>query len=377
MIRYLLSIFCILVCTWSCTHKKAVKDDNTLQPDSVFIPEYAKGFSIEYHKGFKVVNINDPWGDPNKVETYYLAKSKERLPDITIVANSFIKTPVKKWVPFSSTMISHADRLNVLNTVTGVAEPEYISDPYIKRRVSTGQIRNVGMAMSPDIEVIYYLAPDFIMVSPFKDNHYATMRQGNIPIVTNGDYMEHSPLGRAEWLILVGAFFNKEQKAQLMFKGIEARYNELKEAMCNMEKQKSVFTGYLFQGIWDTPAGESYMARFFNDAGANYIYAHTKGTGSLALDFETLYDKAATSDYWILIVNYPGEFSYQALAEMDHRYKDFAAFKNRKVICTNASHSLYFEKGLLEPEVVLNDLIATLYPELFPDYEPVYFNRMQ
>ena len=378
MIKTLLPFGILLLMLVSCHHKKENKQKIAIQEaESSYIPKYAKGFAINYFKGYKELILNNPWDEKGEVERFYLVQDSTALAFLPGTKGHILKTPVSKWIPLSSTMVNYVDLLNKKSTICGVAESQYISDEYIRQMVKSGEIRDVGMAFSPDIEVIVDLEPDFVMVSPFKDNNFSALKSAGIPIITNADYLEHTPLGRAEWMVFVAALFDKEEQAKELFATIEQNYSAAKGKAAAAKVHPSVFSGHLFQGIWHTPAGESYMANFFKDAGVNYIYQATEGTGSLSLDFETIFDKAHQTDYWLFIVNYPGDFSYDAFRRMDGRYADFKAFQQQNVIMTNASHSLFYEKGVLQPDVVLNDMIHAFHPELDADYQSVYFYNLK
>lgn len=346
------------------------------QADSTYYPKYAKGFHINYFKGYRQIVLCDPWGDTTKNETIALFKDKS-LKEALQQSNEYvINYPADKWIALSSTMVNYADKLNMKQTICGVAEPQYISDEYIQKSIENGSVRNVGLAVAPDVETMVDIEPDFMMVSPFKDNHFTAVTSAGIPVLTNADYLEHTPLGRAEWLIFVGELLGEGAKAKHLFSEIETAYLEIKQKAKKVAVEPSVFTGHIYQGIWYTPAGESYMANFFNDAGCNYIYKDTKGTGSLSLDYETIIEKAEDTECWVLILNYPNELSYTEIAKIDERYTDFTAFKNRNIVVTNSSYSQYFEKGLMQPHIVLSDLVYALHPEVLIGYQPTYFHQL-
>ncbi|TRX70308.1 ABC transporter substrate-binding protein [Carboxylicivirga sp. M1479] len=374
ILLFLLGTTVLLAC--QSKSSKGAADGNHIQADSTYIPKYAKGFSINYFEGYKQIVLNDPWGDSTKTETFAL------LTDETLINNAkehndhvITHTP-NKWIALSSTMVNYANVLDMKHTIKGVAEPQYIADDFIQEGIKNESIKNVGMAVAPDVEVMVDLEPDFMMVSPFKDNHFAAVTSAGIPVITNADYLEQTPLGRAEWLVFVGELLGEGKKAKRIFNAIAKEYAEVQNLAAQITTKPSVFTGHIYQGIWYTPAGESYMANYFNDAGCNYIYKDSRGTGSLSLDYETIIDKAEHTEYWVLIINYPTEVTYSELEKIDNRYTDFDAFKKRKVVVTNASHSLYFEKGLLQPHLVLADLVHAFHPQLLKDYKPKYFHQL-
>lgn len=374
-----LSLLILLVLLVACHGKKSSNHTqiSNIEADSTYIPKYAKGFVINYFNDYRQIVLSDPWGDTTKNETIALVDNQELAQKLKASHDYVVRYPVKKWIALSSTMVNYADKLDMKHTIVGVAEPQYISDDFIQDAIQSGSIRNVGVAVAPDVEVMVDLEPDFMMVSPFKDNHFNAVTGAGIPVVTNSDYLEHTPLGRAEWLVFVGELLGKGNVAKQLFNNIEEEYLTVKKKANQAKNRPGVFTGHIYQGIWYTPAGESYMANYFNDAGCNYIYKDSKGTGSLSLDYETIIDKAELTEYWVLIMNYPRKISYDEIRNVDKRYVDFSAYKNQNIVVTNASNSLYFEKGLLQPHIVLSDLVYAFHPELLEGYQPKYFTHLR
>jgi len=378
MIKILTSLLIAITVLVSCqVNNSGHKQEEYIKPDSTYVPLHAKGFVINYYPEYSQIVLKDPWGDSTKYQTFALLKNKAVFEKASKQNDYVLNYPTAKWIALSSTMVDYADKLNMKHTISGVAEPQYIADAYIQEQIDKGTIRNIGLAVAPDVEVLIDLEPDFMMVSPFKDNHFAAIESAGIPVVTNSDYLEHTPLGRAEWLVFVGELLGEGEKAKQQFKAIEQEYLLVKEKALKAVSKPTVFTGHIYQGIWYTPAGESYMANFFNDAGCDYIYKDTKGTGSLSLDYEVIIDKAENTDYWLLIINYPTDITYSEIEKIDTRYVDFGAYKHRNIIITNASNSLYFEKGLLQPHIVLSDLVYAVHPGLMGDYKPTYFTHLK
>ncbi|WP_439183506.1 ABC transporter substrate-binding protein [Carboxylicivirga taeanensis] len=375
MIRLITSFVFASVLLMACQNRPSNRSNQSsnVQPDSTYTPRHAKGFTINYFDGYSQIVMNDPWGDSSKSETLVLVSDTTKLEAVKKANDLVLVQPVNKWIALSSTMVNYANSLEMKQTIKGVAEPQYIADAYIQQGIAEGTIKDVGLAVAPDVEVMVNMEPDFMMVSPFKDNHFNAVKAAGVPVITNADYLEHTPLGRAEWLVFVGELLGKGNKAKRLFADIETAYLDVKEKVAQLNEKPSIFTGHIYQGIWHTPAGESYMANFFKDAGCNYIYRETKGTGSLSLDYETIIEKAEDTDYWVLIINHPTDVTYTEIARIDNRYTDFSAYKNKKIIVTNSSQSQYFEKGLLQPHIVLKDLVHAVHPAFSPKYQPAYF----
>ena len=343
------------------------------QPDSVYLPQYSKGFCISYFGEDKIVEVYNPWDSASQSDYYLINNSgRDAIENIRT-----IKAPVGNWSAFSSTQVIMAEKLGVLATLKSVAEPEYISNEYIKKGISGGTVTNVGMAIEPNIELLLLSQPQFIFVSPFKDEQYNRLHNAGLITVTDAGYLEASPLGRTEWIVFFGAFFNLENKAISLFREIESSYNEVKDFISEENAPPSIVTGYLYQDVWFLPAGESYIATLFRDSGASYPYADTKGTGSLSYDFEKIFHDTHLCDFWLITVNHSGKFGYNDFKAMDMRYADFKAFKQQRILYSNTNTSGYYERGWIEPQTLLKDLAKAFYPQLFPDHKPVFFTILQ
>ncbi len=358
----------------SCRQNKSGKPTTSelVKPDSIYNPVYANRFSIRYFKKYKEIEVLHPWDSTAVPLSIILSSDSVYLKDHPHA----IKLPIKRWVSVASTQICYANELNVLSTLVGMAEPEYVSNQYVQGGIKNGSIRNIGTAYTPDMEVVLSLNPDMMMVSPFKDDYYGPLREAGIKVVTNSSYLENTPLGRVEWLVYFSAFFNKEKEALEKVDQIAAQYEQVKLEAAKASDRPSVFSGKIFQGIWYAPAAQSYKANFFKDAGVEYIFKDRDGVGSLTYDFETVYEAAGNCDYWSVLVNYPGEYSYTALSKEDVRYKDFSAFKNKQIIFSNTSTSKYYEEGLLRPDLILSDMVKLFHSELLQGYEPVFYKKM-
>ncbi|WP_075591224.1 ABC transporter substrate-binding protein [Labilibacter marinus] len=367
---FILALVALVACKQRKTEADKGMQKNT--PIATYKPSYANRFKVEYFKDHKRVEVVHPWDSTQAPIVSILSEDSlflQENPDA-------IKIPVERWVSVTSTQISYANELEVLQQVVGMAEPQYVSNPIVQKGIREGTIRNIGSAFAPDAELLMALHPDMMMISPFKEDFYGPVRSAGIKIATNCSYLENTPLGRVEWLVYVATFFNKEEQAKSIVEEIAKRYHDVKEIALKADSKPTVFTGKTYQGVWYTAAAESYNANFLKDANVNYIFKDRHGTGSLSYDFETVYESAANSEFWSLIVNSPETYGYSLLSQEDERYADFRAFKEKNVIYSNSNKSMIYEKGLMEPDVILQDLVQLLHPELGLDKELVYYQKL-
>lgn len=338
-------------------------------------PKYAEGFSVKYFGNYKIVEVKNSW-DTTKISARYILVNRGTEKPVGI-DGYLIETPIKNMACVFTTHIGYAHKLGVLEAIKGISEPQYINTVEMKKRVAEGKVEALGPSTNVDLEKLISINPDVLFVSPFKENRYGKIQELGIPLAISASYMENTPLARSEWVKFMAYFFNKEDVAEKIFNDIENDYNSLVSKTVGLKKKPTVFSNKRFGQVWFIPGGNSYMAQFFNDAGANYLWKETKETGSLALDFETVFEKAYKADFWSITANNGGNYGYNELLGEYDAYKEFEAFKNRKVILCNTHVKPYYETGLLEPNVILADFIKIFHPEIVPNHKPVYFDLMK
>jgi ABC-type Fe3+-hydroxamate transport system substrate-binding protein len=244
-------------------------------------------------------------------------------------------------------------------------------------RLKDGRVKKIGMEGNFDTEIIIASQPDIIFVSPNRRGGYEVMKELNIPLVPYWAFKETSPLGLSEWIKVAGMFIGKEEEACQLFAQMEQRYNLLKAKVSNVKQRPSVFSGEMRRDTWYVPGGQSFYARLFADAGADYFMKDNPETGGVLMDFETVYAKGYNAGYWRVMNGYKGEFSYEALKASNPQYADFRAFKEKKVIYCNLEWIPLYENLPLSPDVLLSDMIKAFHPELLPDYHPVFYSLLE
>jgi iron complex transport system substrate-binding protein len=190
----------------------------------------------------------------------------------------------------------------------------------------------------------------------------------------NMEYLETSPLGRAEWVKLIGCLLDRYDEAEELFAGIEKEYLRLSELARSADYYPVVFSGSKYESKWFTPGNQSFVAQYIRDSGARYAFKHINGKGNVELDFESVLSTLAKADYWGLIVSSHEDFALSNLLKMEPRYALFNSFKEGQIFVCNTAKSDYFGDAVLEPEVVLADLIGVIHPGLLPNHVHTYFH---
>lgn len=358
---------------------KASVETETPASDIVEI-RFAKNFTLEYRDGYKLLTVHIA-SDPAAQEVSYLLvpKSVEVLPDAGQA--TIIRTPVESFVSMSSTYLPFLEQIGKLESVVAVDDPTYIYNKTIRLWAAEGIIETVGGTMGgdEDIEKLIELNPDIVMTSASSTalGSNPKLKETGIKVVENADYLEQSPLGRAEWGLFVAAFFDLEKVAADHFNKVVQEYEEVKALTQNLEKKVTVFNNTDYQGTWYMPGADSYPAQLLQDAGAEFVFADHPGS-TVPLSFEAVFEQAKEADFWIN-VGFTGDL--QSLLAMDSRYSEFKAFKDGNVYNFNARANEnggldYYESGVANPHLVLKDLVKIFYPDLLPEHELYYYQQL-
>lgn len=359
---YFFIILAFLLTAVSCGRNAAKTAQN--EPLDVYEPQYATGFRILYYDDYKILETGK--------YRYFLSKTAENGVRDDSVA---IRIPIANMVCMAQSHWSAAVILGEMASVTGICDAKYIYDTLFKERFSAGEIKNIAENQTINYEQVLALQPQLLMLS-FDNAQSRTMLQSvGVPVVVNGDFLENHPLGRAEWLIFVAAFYDKDEQAKAFFNRSVARYRELAALAERENVRPTVFDGAEANGVWYVSGGASYMARFYQDAGADYLWKNNADVASVPLDFEAVYYKGLTADFWRAYL--PNARNYDELKRENPRYADLKAWKKRKIFYCDNLHSNLFGMGVYEPEAILADMIKIFYPERLPEHKPKYYDFLK
>jgi len=348
-----------------------------------FPVRFAQHFTLEFGEGYKKLTVLQPWAGASEAMVYYLVPRGSGVPE-GVGDAQVIETPVRSLVAMSTTYYPFLEKLGKLDALVAVDDATYAYNPQVRARAADGSLVLVGGGAgggSVNVEKLLALSPDLIMTSasgsPELDAHPKLLEAG-LPVVINADYLEQSPLGRAEWGIFIAAFFDLEDQAAQDFDALAQRYEAAKALTATLDSKVSVFTNTDYQGTWYVPGGESYAALLLKDAGAGYIFADQAGFGAAPLAFEAVYDAARDADFWL---NVGFATDLDSLLAMDTRYAEFKAFAQGSVYNYNArvtemGGSDYFESGVANPDIILKDLIRIFYPDLLPEHALYYYQQL-
>lgn len=358
------------------------------------------------------VNVANPWKAGTLLHRYILIpKGKEGDEMVARLAlqrtsgmgctTDTVRTPVERSAVFIAPHCQLMYEMGCQQAIRGVCDLDYINIPDVKKRaalsrntaarkassgnVSAGNaaarnsIVDCGSSMAPDIERIIALKPEAILLSPFENSGgYGKLDKLNIPIIEAADYMESSPLGRAEWMKFYGMLFKKdgnapktalaascEPKADSLFVKIEKEYLKLKAEAAGYPKGLSILTERKTGNVWYVPGGQSTIGILLKDANARYIFEDDEHSGSLAMSPEQILAKGKQVDVWAFKYFGGAPLSQAQLLQEYDGYKALAAFNRGNIYQVDTSTVPYFELTSFHPELLLREFIILAHGERF------------
>lgn len=368
-----LFILCALI---ACQPKANKKTENK----AVIKPEFAKGFVYEKHEKYIKAIVKTPYKGATNPYEYIIVKGD------TVIKPSHenqivIHTPLKKIIATSTTQIPVLEALKSETLLKGYPNTKFISSKKTRTLIDNGSIVDIGHEEHMNIEMVLDIQPDILFAFAVNNinKNFTTLKKAGIPIVIDASWLEETPLGRAEWIKFFALFLNQEKEADLVFDEIVKNYQTALETIPNNIKKPNVLYGGIYNDIWYTPAGDSYVAQIMKDAGTNYYWQNTESTGSLALQFEEVFVEAKNADFWFSPGYAPNK---KALANTNKHYTSFKPFSTNNIYTyTNTIGEtgglVFFELGALRPDLILKDFIKICHPELLPNYETTFFKRLE
>ena len=356
-------IFCLVLISafTACKNNRYEREEE--QGDTLRM-KYSSLLQIVKHDLYTTVSIKDPWHTGHILHKYVLVDKRKETPP-HLPEGTIIQVPAERAVVFTAAHCQLMEWLNAQDQLAGVADLKYILVKYVQEGVKEGRITDCGDGMNPVIEKIIDMKPDLLCVSPFENSGgYGQLEEINIPLMECADYMENSALARAEWVKLYGLLLGKEHEADSLFAIVDSSYQVLKAKAKEASTTRSIITEKLTGSTWYVPGGKSTIGKIIADANGTYAWSKDTHSGSLAMTFETVLDKAGNADVWIFNHFGSGDLTYDRLASEHSGYKEMKAYKQHNTWFVDTQKVPYFEEVSFHPDYLLRDYIILLHPEL-------------
>jgi iron complex transport system substrate-binding protein len=329
----------LLTLVFACTDTP-IKDKSSSEGN---VCEYSKWLRISETKKDVLIEIQNP-DDASKIFRIRLPNANREIEN-----SSFeVEQPIKRMACLSSTHIGMLSELNLQNRVVAVSDMKYIFDPKIKElnpiELGEEQLISIERVLKSEAEVIVYSA----FSSSF--NKEKVLRKVGVTCIPNFDWRETHPLGRAEWILLFGYLTGHQKAAKIKFAEIKNNYMKIQAEIDEM-KSVSTLSGNMTGDYWYAPGGDSYHAQLLEDAGLNYVFTSSSGTGSLAYSFEKILGMSAGIDLWLN----PG---FKSKAEIIRAYPKsilLPFLEQSSLFCYTHTSNKFWELSACRPDLVLAD----------------------
>lgn len=339
----------------------------------------AQNFGVEQQGELTILRIGQAWPEAKEQFSYVLYPREQEAPKGFPNAIK-VPVPVERIICTGTTQIAMLDALGASDKIVGLTNGQYLYNERLRKRLEKGELVDLGNDQSFNYEKLLEANPDLIFsFSIGNTQQLKKIQELGLPAVLLSEFMEDTPLGRAEWMRFIAYFIGKEELAEAKFDSLHQEYQALKTKVKQLEAAPTVFTGVAQRGAWYVAGGQSFIAKFIEDAGGSYLWAENEARGGLPLDFEVVLNKAVNADVWLNVVLAQ---DLQQLKGMDKRYTYFDAYKDEKVYSYTARVSEnggydFFESAIVRADLVLKDLIHILHPDLLEKEDLYYYQQLQ
>lgn len=340
--------------------------------------KYAEHLSIKKDGMYTIVTLINPWHKEHILHTYILVNRNDSAKAIHLPKGTVVYTPIERSIVFTTAHCKLLEMLGVATSIVGVADAKYIHIPTIQERIKSKQIVDCGDAMAPLTEKMIVLHPQALLVSPFENSggEYRKVESLGCPIIELADYMETSPLGRAEWMKFYGMLFGCEQRADSLFAIVDSSYQALKQHAWRMPQGASLLTERKMGSVWYVPGGKSTIGQMIVDAHGKYAFSNDTHSGSLPLSFEEVLEKAGNSNIWALKYNGDKPMRKNDLLAEYYGYSALSAFQHGVIYGCNTMLKPFYEETPFRPDYLLQDFMIMLHPKVSCFGKLRYYERI-
>jgi len=369
-------LFLLLIFLASCSSPKK-KENNSTKASGI---KYAKGFSIISNEHYKKLIILNPWDNYKPYATYYILKDsiKPRLVDNGL--NFYFYQTPKKIALHTAAQATSLKILDLNKYIKGITDPRFFYEQQFADNLEAGKLIQTSNAVQMNKERIILLKPDIIITSGWNNinTDYQLLIKMGFPALFMIEWMESEPLGRAEWIKVIGLIFDKEKEADSLFNLIESNYLTIKDQQHQNKTKPKVLHGEEYNGVWYVAGGKSYIAQIYKDAGADYLWKESDKAGSLTLDIEVVLEKGVNADFWFTTfgqnsedINHIKQEKYSLLTSVK---KETIYSNTNRVRATGGND--FWETGNLRPDLILKDVVQIINQKDFQSDSLFFYKKL-
>ncbi len=349
--------------------------------------KYARLIHVTESDGCRLVTVDNPWKAGKVLHRYLLVADDAAMPrhtgqEMATAAReegvTVVRVPLRRSVVFTSVHAALIGELGAEGQVAGVADAKYMKVPYVSEGLASGRLTDCGDGMSPLVEKIIDAEADALLLSPFENSGgYGRLEEVDIPLIECAEYMEQSPLARAEWMRFYGMLYGQEARTDSLFHVVDSCYAALCRQAGEASGQPSVLMDKQTGSVWYVPGGRSTIGHMLKDAHCRYPWAHDDHSGSLALPFEAVLEQAGEADVWLLRYDAAQPLSMAQLLSEQPGYGQLRPVRRREVYACNVATSMFYEETPFRPDLLLRDFISILHPDTTNTTPLRYYHKVR
>ena len=371
----------LLVLLSACSQRATF--DESIFDEVLYTPRYASGFDIRRHSesGATLITSTNPWQGADGVAYRLLIDPADHFTNASGDLQRITK-PAERIVCMSSSHIAMLATMQEQQRVVGVSGIDFISDEYILAHRT--EIGDVGYDNNINYELLIALNPDLVLLYGINaaNSLESKLRELQIPFAYIGEYVESSPLGKAEWMVTIGEIVGRREQSVALFEEIASRYTTLStdiKAKIGEARRPQVMLNIPYRDAWFLPAKSSYIVQLIEDAGGKTFTTQGEGNTSEPIDIEQALLYASQSDMWL---NPSGCNSIAELVALNPKFATVPPVIRGEVWNNNARQTTmggsdFWESGVVRPDIILNDLATILHPELMTGKELYYHKQLK
>ena len=338
---------------------------------------YAKLLRMTEQPDYIWTEVVNPWDTTQVLHQYLLIDkgvSSEKVRTLQTQRKTavVVRTPLQRSLMQSTVHASLALQLGAQQQLVGLCDTAYIVAPELKKL----HLSDFGRGDQPNVERIIAAQTDACWFAPFEEMRYTSLERANIPVIDCADYLETTPLGRAEWMRFYGRLWGKSQLADSLFEEEVRQYEDLAQkikessyrSQSSSEKSQSssrnfrnlshkprVWLDLPWQSTWYVPGGKSYLSALIADAGGDYALQNNDKSGSLPLPLERAWKYAQQAEVWIIKGGQEVPSDYAELSQLSRVYAHFPSVRSHRVWVCNTMQVPYYEQTPFSPALLLRE----------------------
>lgn len=352
------------------------REDFTLNPDS-----YSNFFAFESDNTSSTLLIAEAWEKGEPIKRYKLIPRDS--PEYNASDIYSLPVPLQKIVCMSTSHIAFLEAIGADSLITGVSGARYINNPKILEGIRDGSIVDIGYEALLDYEVVKTLNPDVVFAYGIQgsDNTYIEkLKQYGITVLSLPDFLEQEPLGKLEYIKIFGRLTGRECVADSIFNTRANIYNTLCEQVNSLEETSPVpvIVNTPWKDIWYIPGKKSNFSHLIHDAGGYIVGAKDGEINASPYSVESAYMLCMESKYWL---NLGSISSVDELIAINPLFTSVPPIVNGKIFNNtlrsgSGGGNDFYETGVVEPHLILEDLIRILHPGLLPEGKLHYYKQL-